>query len=62
MGDPIAIEYSLTFYQESIGEKGLIPQEAAKSVLVVALIIIVIGFILNLFMNRYRGEKNKKRK
>ena len=30
MGDPVEIHYTLTFYEESIGEKGQIPQEAAN--------------------------------
>lgn len=47
MGDPIEIEYSVTFYENTIGGKGLIPQEAAKKVLIFALIIIVAGGILN---------------
>ena len=54
MGDPVEIEYSLTFYQNTIGEKGLIPQEAAKKVLIFALIIIVAGGILNHFVKRRR--------
>ena len=54
MGDPVEIEYSLTFYQSTIGEKGLIPQEAAKKVLIFALIIIVVGGILNYFVKEKR--------
>ncbi len=54
MGDPVEIEYQLTFYSDSIGNKNLIPQEAAKRVLVVALIMIVIGFIINRFFRRSR--------
>ena len=54
MGDPVPIEYTLTFYRESIGDEGLIPQEAAKKVVLMALILIVGGFFLNL------GLKNRK--
>ena len=52
MGDPVEIEYSLTFYADSIGDKGLIPQEAAKKVLVIAIIIMIVGGILNYFWNK----------
>ncbi len=54
MGDPVAIQYSLTFYQESIGDEGLIPQIAARKVVILALIIIVAGFFLNLFVKKKR--------
>lgn len=54
MGDPVEIEYSLTFYEGTIGGKGLIPQEAAKKVLIFALIIIVAGGILNYFVKKNR--------
>ena len=47
MGDPLEIEYTLTFYEDSIGNKGAIPQEAAKKVLWIALGVIVIGGLLN---------------
>lgn len=47
MGDPHEVEYSLTFYEESIGSKNRMPQEAAKRVVAVALAIIVGGGILN---------------
>jgi len=47
MGDPVAVDYDLTFYRDSIGEKGRIPQEAARSVLIVAVIVIVGGFLLD---------------
>lgn len=47
MGDPVAIEYTLTFYADTIGNKGQIPQEAAKKVLIAAIIIIIVGAILN---------------
>lgn len=54
MGDPVAIHYSLTFYEESIGDEGLIPQIAAKKVVIFAVIIIVAGFFLNLIVKKKR--------
>ena len=52
MGAPHEIDYTLTFYEESIGFKGQLPQEAAKRVVAVALVIIVGGGILNYFVNK----------
>ena len=57
MGDPVAIDYELTFYRESVGEKGRIPQEAAKSVLLVAAAVIVGGFILDRVIRTLRRQK-----
>ncbi len=54
MGDPLEIAYRLTFYEESIGDKGMIPQEAAKRVLITALIVIVAGGMLNYVVKRKR--------
>lgn len=54
MGDPIEIDYTLTFYGESFADKGRIPQEAAKKVLVISLAIIVIGAVLNYFVKKRR--------
>ena len=54
MGDPVEIEYILTFYEDSIGDKGDIPQEAAKKVLLIALAVIVLGGVLNHFVKRAR--------
>lgn len=54
MGDPVEIEYVLTFYSDSIGDRSLIPQEAAKKVLVIAAVIIVAGGILNYFVKKRR--------
>ena len=51
MGAPHEINYTLTFYGDSIGSKGQLPQEAAKRVVAVALVIIVGGGILNYFVN-----------
>lgn len=52
MGAPHEIDYTLTFYEKSIGSKGQLPQEAAKRVVAVALVIIVGGGILNYFVNK----------
>lgn len=47
MGSPVEISYRLTFYRDSVGSKGELPQEAAKRVLCVAAAIILAGGILN---------------
>ena len=52
MGAPHEIEYTLTFYSDSIGSKSQLPQEAAKRVVAVAMVIIVGGGILNYFVNK----------
>lgn len=52
MGAPHEIDYTLTFYEVSIGSKGQLPQEAAKRVVAVAMVIIVGGGILNYFVNK----------
>lgn len=52
MGTPHEVEYTLLFYADSIGSKGQLPQEAAKRVVGVALVIIVGGGILNHFVNK----------
>ena len=52
MGAPHEIEYTLTFYSDSIGSKSQMPQEAAKRVVAVALLIIIGGGILNYFVNK----------
>lgn len=54
MGDPLEIAYTLTFYQESIGSKEEIPQEAAKKVLILAILIMAAGGILNHFVKKKR--------
>lgn len=56
MGDPVEIEYELTFYRDSVGAKSQIPQEAATNVLIVALIIIALGGILNFVIKRRRKQ------
>ena len=52
MGAPHEIDYTLTFYEASIGSKGQLPQEAAKRVVAVAMVIIVGGGILKYFVNK----------
>ena len=52
MGAPHEIDYTLTFYSDSIGSKSQLPQEAAKRVVGVAMVIIVGGGILNYFVNK----------
>ncbi len=54
MGDPVEINYNLTFYEATIGDKGLIPQVAAKKVLIFAALVIVVGGILNFFIKKKR--------
>jgi hypothetical protein len=52
MGDPVEITYQLTFYRDSIAGKNQVPQEAAKKVIAIALVIIVVGGILNWLLKR----------
>ena len=52
MGAPHEIDYNLTFYSDAIGSKSQLPQEAAKRVVAVAMVIIVGGGILNYFVNK----------
>jgi len=54
MGDPVEIEYALTFYAESIGDRRQVPQEAARQVLLISLAIIALGGALNGFIKRRR--------
>ncbi|MDO4344047.1 MAG: hypothetical protein Q4C50_04510 [Eubacteriales bacterium] len=54
MGTPHEINYTLTFYSETIGAKSQMPREAAKRVVAVALAIIIGGGILNHFVNKRR--------
>lgn len=55
MGKPVEIHYQLYFYEESIGDKSQLPQEAAKRVLISAAGIIVFGGVLNAWVKkRYR--------
>lgn len=55
MGHPIEIGYELVFYRGSIGDKGMVPQEAARKVLLMAAVIIVAGAVLNFFVRKHRG-------
>ena len=54
MGDPVEIQYQLTFYAESVGDVRQVPQEAAKYVLMISLAIIVLGGVLNHFVKKGR--------
>lgn len=54
MGDPVEIAYTLNFYRDTVGEKGQIPQEAAKKVLMIAAFLIVAGGILNHILKKRR--------
>ena len=54
MGDPLEIEYTLTFYADTVDSKGKIPQEATKKVLVIALVIMIAGGIVNYFVKKRR--------
>lgn len=52
MGDPVEIEYHLTFYSSTVDDKDAIPQEAAIKVLYIAVTIIVVGGIANHVLKR----------
>lgn len=52
MGEPVEIEYTLVFYEETIGDTSLIPQVAAKRVLTISVILIAVGAILNHFLHK----------
>ena len=54
MGDPVEIQYVLTFYAESIGSKSQIPQNAALKVLILAAAIILAGGVANHFIKKKR--------
>lgn len=54
MGTPHEVSYTLWFYEDSIGNKGQMPQEAAKRVVIFAFIIILSGGILNHFLKKRR--------
>lgn len=56
MGDPVEIEYELTFYKDTINSVTKVPQEAAKRVICIALLIIVGGGILNLVLKRRKRQ------
>lgn len=52
MGTPHEIEYTLTFFSDSIDAKSNLPQEQAKKVIWIALAIIVFGGILNMYVKK----------
>ena len=54
MGDPVEIEYTLTFYEDTIGSKSRVPQEGALRVLAGAAVFIVVGGILNHLIKKRR--------
>ena len=54
MGDSVEIEYHLMFYSGTIDDKDAIPQEAAVKVLGIAIVVIVIGGILNHVLKKRR--------
>ena len=56
MGTPHEVNYALTFYSESIGSTSQMPREAAKRVVIMALIIIVGGGILNRYVNKRKKK------
>lgn len=56
MGDPVEIEYELTFYKDTIDSVTKVPQEAAKRVICIALLIILVGGILNLVLKRRKKQ------
>ncbi len=55
MGHPVEIDYMLTFFKTTIADKGLIPEEAMKRVLSIALAIIIAGGILNYILKKRQG-------
>lgn len=61
MGDPVAIAYTLTFYEDTINASSKIPQEAAKSVIIIAAIVAIVGGILN-YIIKAKKEKKAYRK
>ncbi|MGN0363208.1 MAG: hypothetical protein ACI4ET_10245 [Bilifractor sp.] len=54
MGDPVEIQYQLTFYQDTIGSRNLVPQIATRRVLIIALIIILAGAVLSFLTRKHR--------
>lgn len=56
MGTPHEVNYTLTFYSESIGSTSQMPQEAAKRVVIMAMVIIVGGGILNHYVNKRKAK------
>ena len=56
MGEPVEIQYTLTFYAETVGDKGQIPQESAKMVLMIAGAIIIGGGALDYLVKKKRKQ------
>lgn len=54
MGDPVEIDYTLTFYEDTIGSKSRVPQEGALRVLAGAAVFIIVGGIVNHFVKKRR--------
>jgi hypothetical protein len=54
MGDHVEIDYTLTFYEDTIGSKSRVPQEGALRVLAGAAVFIIVGGIVNHFIKRRR--------
>ena len=54
MGDPVEVDYALTFYASTVDDKDAIPQEAAIKVLYIAVAIIVVGGVLNHVLKKRR--------
>lgn len=56
MGTPHEVHYDITFFSASIDSKSSLPQEAAKRVVMIALVIIVGGGILNAYVKKKLRE------
>ena len=54
MGDPVEVEYFLTFYSNTIDDVDAIPQEAAIKVLMIAIVVIAVGGVLNHVLKKRR--------
>lgn len=54
MGDPVEIDYQLTFYEDTIGSRNLVPQIATRRVLIIALFIILAGAVLSFLTRKTR--------
>ena len=54
MGEPVEIRYMLTFYDDTVGDRGRIPQVAAGRVLIIAAAILGAGGLLNIIVKKRR--------
>jgi hypothetical protein len=54
MGEPFEIDYTLTFYADTVGSVSRVPQEGAKRVLTGALLFIILGGIVNHLIKKKR--------